>query len=358
MWTKAPAPLVASEISAASACALDRERRVRQYKAMSFRIVDAPAGLEQAIDRLRQALTEWAGGKAETWGEGGQDGASFSRRDDVYLFVAREEASVSIGAALTARDQETLKIELPRRAPARDRKRTALVLDENDAPFLMISIEELRAQGIRDPLKRLTGAAMVKHAAVSGRDYLLIGPLHQPKVADALLALAALSPKFEAHLEKLGAFSEESEEDLYLVSPQVAAAHRVHAKVASALMARLRAAGFQAADLRNGPIRADLCAARADATIAFEIRPDASVAAFLQALGALALIAPGGGSFRRALVLPAAREQLGAALAPFEASFREAGVWVLMYEFKDGAPILWSQVAPTDLPGELRTLFS
>jgi hypothetical protein len=325
---------------------------------MSFRIVDAATGLEQASDRLRQALSEWAGGKAESWGEGGQDGASFSRRDDVYLFVAREEASISIGAALTARDQETLRIDLPRKAPARDRKRVALVIDENDAPFLMVSLDLLRAQGIRDPLKRLTGAPMVKHAAVSGRDYVLIGPLNQPKVADALLALAALSPQFEAHLEKLGAFEEESDEDLYLVSPQVAAAHRVHAKVASALMARLRVAGFQAADLRNGPIRADLAAARADATIAFEIRPDAGVAAFLQALGALALIAPGGGAFRRGLVLPAPREQGGGGLAPFEAACREAGIWVLMYDFKDGAPTLWSHSAPADLPAEVRGLFA
>lgn len=322
---------------------------------MSFHVVDTSAALDQAVHRLRQALTEWAGGGADSWGDETQSGASFSRRDDVYLFVERDEDTIAIGAALTARDRETLRVALPRKAPARDRKRVALVLDENNAPFLMVAAETLREQSIRDPLKRLAGQPLVKRAMVSGRDYVLLGPLTDPKVADAFLALAALSPQFEAHVEKLGGFSEEG--DLYLVSPQVSTAHRVHAKVASALMAKLKQAGFQPAHLSNGPVHADLTAARTDATIAFEIRPDAATAEILQALGALALIAPGGGAFRRALVLPTPREQMHATLAPFESVFREIGVWVLLYDFKDGAVNISSHSAPADLLTDLKTLF-
>jgi hypothetical protein len=321
---------------------------------MSFRIIDTGAALDQAADRLRQALSDWAGG-GDRWDQG----ASYSRREDVYLFVVAEAETLAIGAALTGRDQEILRIEIPRREPTRDRKRAALVMGEDDAPFLMVSLDELRRQGLRDPLRRLAGAPLLKRATVANRDYLLIGPLGHAKIADALLSLVALSPAFERHVEKLGALSGEGEEDdLYLVAPSVAGAHRVRAKIGAALLAGLRGAGFQVADIRNPPIKADFAVARADAAIAFEIRPDADLADFLRALGRLTLIAPGGGAFRRALVLPAPRDNLGAALAPFEAAFRELGVWVLMYDFKDGAAQIGTQSAPADLPEDLRALFA
>jgi hypothetical protein len=334
---------------------------------MALRIVDAELQLDQAYETLRKTLTDWAGGHADPWQKDGRDGlreegASFSRRDDVYLFVMRDAKNVSIGAALTEKDQEILRLEIPRREPAKERKRAALAADDANEPYLMASVDELRRQSIRDPFKRLAGAANVKRANVSDRDYVLIGPLTDTHTADALLSLAALSPAFERHVEKLGALAAQSDEheeaDVYKVSSRVAGAHRVHAKIVEALFEKLRGAGFQVADLRNGPIRADFAAARADAAIAFEIRADAELGDFLKALGQLVLIAPGGGAFRRALVLPAPREQVGGALAPFEAAFREIGVWVLMYDFKDGRASIWTQSAPPELPADLRALFS
>jgi hypothetical protein len=321
---------------------------------MSFRIIDTSAALDQAVARLREALSEWAGG-GDVWA----DGESYARREDVYLFVIAEAEKIAIGAALTGRDEEILRIELPRKEPTRDRKRAALVVGDGDAPFLMVSLDELRRQGLRDPLRRLAGASLLKRATVANREYLLVGPLSQAKAADALLSLAALSPAFERHVEKLGALAGEGEEDdLYLISARVAGAHRVRAKIGATLLAKLRTAGFQVADIRNGPIKADFAVARADAAIAFEIRPDAALSDFLAALGRLALVAPGGGAFRRALVLPAPRDNLAAATAPFETACREIGVWVLMFDFKDGAAQIWSQTAPADLPEDVRQLFS
>ncbi len=334
---------------------------------MSLRIVDAELPLDQAYDLLRKTLAAWAGGKAESWHGDGQsgiteEGASFSRREDVYLFVMRDSKRVAIGAALTAKDQEIFRVEIPRKAPASDKKRAAIVSGAGDELFLMASAYELRRQGIRDPFKRLAGAPNVKRAHVSDRDYVLIGPLGEDRTADALLSLAALSPLFEKHVETLAALAGRSDEreeaDLYRVSPRVSGAHRVHAKVVDALFKTLRGAGFQVAELSNGPIRADFAVARSDGAIAFEIRADAEVNDFLKALGQLSLIAPGGGAFRRALVAPAPRESIGSSLAPFESTFRELSVWLLLYDFKDGAVTIWTQFAPPDLAPELRKLFA
>lgn len=328
---------------------------------MSLRIVDAELPLDQAYDLLHKTLAAWAGGKAEPWQSGGEEGASFSTRDDVYLFVMRNAKRVAIGAALTAKDKEIFRIEIPRKAPASDRKRAAIVSGENDELFLMAAAEELRKQGIRDPFKRLAGAPNVKRATVADRDYVLIGPLGENNTADALLSLAALSPLFERHVEQLAALAGQSdareEADLYAVSPPVAGARRVHAKVVEALFQTLRKAGFQVAELSNGPLRADFAVARADGAIAFEIRADAELNDFIKALGQLALIAPAGGAFRRALVAPAPQTSLGESLASFEATFRELGVWVLLYDFDHSAINLWTAVAPADLAPDLRKLF-
>ncbi|MGE3303268.1 MAG: hypothetical protein AB7M12_09160 [Hyphomonadaceae bacterium] len=335
---------------------------------MSLRIVDTEAQLDRAYGVARAMLAQWGEGGGDPWQKNARDGAvieegaSFSRRDDVYLFIIRDGAHVSIGAALTERDRELLRVEIPRAEPAADRQRAALAVDENDQLFLLASADELRRQHIRDPFRRLTGAPQVKRANISERDYVLIGPLSDPRAGDALLALAALHPLFDRHVEMLGKLAGRSDEreeaEVYRISPRVRSAHRVHAKVVEALFEKLRGAGFQVADLRNGPVRADFAVARSDAAVAFEIRADAELSDFLRALGQLVLIAPGGGAFRRALVLPAPREALGAALAPFEAAFRETGVWVLMYDFRDGEAHIWTQIAPPELPGDIRTLFA
>ncbi|MEJ0023544.1 MAG: hypothetical protein WDN76_08995 [Alphaproteobacteria bacterium] len=328
---------------------------------MSLRIVDAELPLDQAYDLLHKTLAAWAGGKSQPWQHDGEEGASFSTRDDVYLFVMRNAKRLAIGAALTAKDKEIFRIEIPRKSPASDRKRAAIVTGEGGELFLMVSADELRRQDIREPFKRLAGAPNVKRATVSDRDYVLVGPLGEDKTADALLSLAALSPLFEKHVEQIAALAGQSdareESELYTVSPRVAGAHRVHAKVVDALFTMLRGVGFQVAELSNGPVRADFAVARADGAIAFEIRADAELNDFLKALGQLALIAPAGGAFRRALVAPSPQTSLGGALAPLEATFRELGVWVLLYDFKDSAVNIWTAVAPADLPPELRKLF-
>jgi hypothetical protein len=196
---------------------------------------------------------------------------------------------------------------------------------------------------------------------VSGREYVLIGPLTDAHIADALLSLASLAPAFERHVDKIGVLAAQSDArddaELYAISSKVASAHRVHTKVVETLFQKFRAAGFQVADLSSGAARADFAVAGPDGAIAFEIRPDATLGDFLKAIGQLMLIAPAGGAFRRALVLPAPRDAMGAAIAPLETAFREAGVWVLLYDFDGGQVNVWSQLAPQDLPAHLRALF-
>ena len=329
---------------------------------MSLRIADSERQLDLAYANLQTAFAEWAGGKLDPWRSGAQEeGASFSRRDDVYLFIARSGKAISIGASLTARDQEILRVDVKRREAGTGRKRAVIVADEQEAFFLMISLEELRRQGIRDPFKRLSNAPNVKRATVAERDYVLVGPLADPKTAEAFLALAALTPGFERHIDRIGLLAGQSdareEAEIYAISTRVATAHRVHAKVIDALFERFHAAGFHVADLSSGTIRADFAVAGPEGAIAFEIRADATLVDFLRAIGQLVLIAPSGGAFRRALVLPAPREALGAAIAPLEAAFREAGLWVLLYDFEAGKARIWTQSAPADLPRELRGLF-
>src|SRR5262249_44751726 len=157
-----------------------------------------------------------------------------------------------------------------------------------------------------------------------------------------------LNPRFEAHVEKLGALAaasdEQDERDVYRVSDRVARERRVHSKVVDALFMRLRSAGFQIAELTNGPIHADFAVAGAYRAIAFEIRADAELEDFLKAIGQLVLIAPAGGAFKRCMVLPAPRDALGSALAPFEAALHEVGALVLLYDFQNKDVKFWAQV--------------
>jgi hypothetical protein len=333
---------------------------------MGLRIADSEMQLEQAFLQLEKTLTAWAGGRAESWQKDGRDGpreegASYARREDMYLYSEKTPKILSVGAALTAKDRALLTLEIPRREPAKDRKRFAVAFDETDAAYLLISADELKRQNIRDPFKRLAGAPQIKRANVSDRDYVLIGPLTEARSADALLSLAALNPRFEEHVEKLGALAglsdEKDDTDVYQVSQRVARERRVHAKVVDALFARLRAAGFQIAELTNGPLQADFAVHRSDVAIAFEIRADAELEDFLKAIGQLTLIAPAGGAFKRCMVLPAPREALGQALAPFEAAFAEAQIFVLLYDFVEKDVKFWAQVVPQGFPPELRALF-
>jgi hypothetical protein len=91
--------------------------------------------------------------------------------------------------------------------------------------------------------------------------------------------------------------------------------------------------------------------------IAFEIRADAELEDFLKAIGQLVLIAPAGGAFKRCMVLPAPREALGGALAPFEAALAEIGALVLLYDFPNKDVKFWAQIVPPDFPQELRKVF-
>ncbi len=338
---------------------------------MTLRIIDAEVQLDQAFGLLRSTLKAWAGGRDEAWQQEGRDGvraegAAYSRREDVYVAVERDERRWTLSVALTEKDQILLEVAIPRRDPARDRKRFAMAWSDGDEPFLLLGVDELRRQGLRDPFRRLAGAPLVKRANVSDRDYVLIGPLKEEGAPDALLSLAALHPRFEALVERLGALAGRSDEadeaEIYTVSPRVARERRVHAKVSAALFQRLRGAGFQIAELKSGVLRADFAAVRGDKALAFEIRADAEIGGGLKALGQLVAVAPAGGAgsgpgFRRSLVLPGPRESLGSALAPFEAAFRELGVLVLLYDFKDGEVFFWAQAVPPDFPNDLRALF-
>jgi hypothetical protein len=333
---------------------------------MALRIVDAELQLDSAFDQLSKTLAQWAGGKGEPWQKDGREGAreegvSYSRRDDVYLYTEKTQRLHSVGVVLTEKDRALLTIEIPRRDPAKDRKRVAAAIGDAEEPYLLVSADELRHQDIRDPFKRLAGAPQIKRANVSDRDYVMIGPLTDARAAEALLSLAALNPRFEAHVEKLGALAgasdDRDEADVYQVSSRVARERRVHAKVVEGLFARLRGAGFQVAELKNGPLTADFSVARADIAIAFEIRAHAELEDFLKAIGQLVVIAPAGGAFKRCMVLPAPREALGGALAPFEAALKEIWALVLLYDFQDGGVKFWAQVAPPDFPPDLRKLF-
>jgi len=329
---------------------------------MALKIVDGAEQLQASLDTLEATLTAWADGKADHWQEDGrgaprESGATYARRDDVYLFTHQSPREISVGVALAERDRDLVRISLPRREPSKDRKRAALALDDSGASFLLISVDELKRQSIREPLRRLAGAPQIKRANVADRDYVLLGPLDEPRVAEALLALGGLHPLFEKHVEKLGALAGASddldEQELYRPSPRVAKQPRLHAKVVHALFEKLHGQGFEVDELKAGPYRADFAMRRRDLSIAFEIRVAAELEDILKSLGQLLLVAPKGSGAQRCIVLPAPREAMGPALDVFQPALEEAASMVLLYDFKDKAFVFWPHLIPAAAPADL-----
>lgn len=280
---------------------------------MSLRIVDADLQLNQAFDLFERTLKAWAGGRTDEWrkdGPGGivEEGSTYARRDDVYVSVAMTDVTAAIAVVLMPGDVAVLDIALPRRGPARDRRRAALAVDDNGEVFLLAAEEALRAQGVRDAFRRMAGHAAAKRARVGGRDYLMLGPLSDPASVDALLALAALHPTFEAHLDRLARLDAPTPATLYRPSEALAHVHRFADKAAFALAARLRAADYALAAAAAGPFQADVAARRDDAAIAAHVARAVTPGAIAEALGQLALAAPAQHGFFRLLIVPAPRD--------------------------------------------------
>lgn len=329
---------------------------------MALKIVDNADQLETALETLEATLLSWADGKADHWQEDGRNGpresgSTFARREDVYLFSHLTPREISVGVALSERDRDLVRISLSRKEPAKDRRRAALALDDAGATFLLISVEELKRQSIRDPLRRLAGAPQIKRANVSDRDYVLIGPLEEQRVAEALLALGGLHPLFEKHVEKLGALAGASDElddtELYRPSPRATKLHRLHAKVVHALFEKLHGQGFEVEETKAGSYRADFAMRRRELGVAFEIRVAADLEDLLKSLGQLLLVAPKASGMQRCIVLPAPREPLGGTLSVFEAALEEAATMVLLYDYKDNAFEFWPQIVPAGTAAEL-----
>lgn len=333
---------------------------------MGLRIVDAELPLNQALDVLEATLLAWADGRCDLWQSDSargpaETGLSFARKEDVYLFIHRRPGDVSVGVALAEKDRDLVCVTLPRGDPARERRRFALAEDEAGESFLLVAVDELQRQGLRDPLTRLAGAPQVKGARVGERDYVLIGPLGDRRVAEALIAVAALHPLYQRHVEKLGALAAESDAldfvELYKISPRVARQHRVHAKVVNALFQRLHGQGFELDDLRQGFARADFAMSRRDLAVAFEVRAAAEAEDLWKSIGQLVFIAPKGSGWRRCLVLPGPRDPLGSVLAPFEAALAEAEILLLMYDLRDGGITFWPHFTPEAFPNDLARAF-
>lgn len=280
---------------------------------MSLRIVDADLQLNQAFDLFERMLKAWAGGRTDEWRKDGpagvtEEGATYARRDDVYVSVAMTDAAASIGVALMPGDVTVLEIALPRRGPARDRRRAALAVDDNGETFLLAAEEALRAQGVRDAFRRMAGQSAAKRARVGGRDYLMLGPLSDPAAVDALLALAALHPTFEAHLDRLARLDAPTPTTLYRPSETLAHAHRIADKAAFAFAARLRAAEFTLVTAATGPFVADIAGQREETAVAAHVARAVTPAAIAEAMGVLALAAPTQAGFFRLLIIPAPRD--------------------------------------------------
>ncbi|MGE0829250.1 MAG: hypothetical protein AB7O04_07865 [Hyphomonadaceae bacterium] len=335
---------------------------------MTLRIIDAETALEAAIAKFEDALTAWAGAKSNVWQkdwrEGAEaEGASYARREDVYIFVEKQKRDVLIGVSLAERDRDLFRAALPRAAPAADRKRYAIAEDDSDGQsYLLIAADELKRQGIREPFRRLAGVANIKRANVSERDYVLIGPLNDARAADALLSLGGLHPDFERHVERLAALAGESdareETLLYPVSRQVERMHRAHEKIVAALFQTLHGAGYAIDDVETGLFRADFAMSLGAETLVFEIRADAALEDLIKALGQLTLAAPKAAGLTRILALPAPREQLGAALEPYFSTFEEHAISVLIYDFKDGEARFFLERADTGLSDGARALLN
>jgi hypothetical protein len=346
----------------------DNRLELTQHEdAMGLRIVDTETELDAGFAALEDMLTRWAGRKTDAWQKGGRDGpkeegASFAKRDDVYVYIQITRQDAHVGVALTEKDKDILRIGLPRRDPDKQQKRVAMAVDEAGGQFLLVSEDELKSQSIREPFRRLAGAPQLKRATVGDRDYILIGPVSDARTADGLMAIAVLHPEYERFVERVGrgaADSDARDDDLHIypISLAVQRQHRAQTKVVQALFDRARTAGFQVVELKTGPTIADLALSRGDVSIAFEIRADAELEDFTKGVGQLALLAPKSAGWRRCLALPAPREPIGQKLRSLEPAFEELGLMLLFYDFQGNDVSLWAHFTPTDYPADLRQLF-
>lgn len=321
--------------------------------AMNLRLVDSDLQLDQAFDLVERTLKAWSGGRTDDWRRDGpegvrEEGATYARRDDVYVAVSMTDTRAVIGVALMPGDRTVLEITLPRRGPARDRRRAALAVDDNGETFLLIADEVLRQQGVRDAFRRMAGHGFAKRARVGGRDYLMLGPLSDTGAVDALLALAALHPAFEAHLDTLARLDAPAPSGLYRVSDALARQHRLRDKVAFAAGERLMAAGFALVDCAAGPYAADTAARRGDVAAALVVAATASPTAVSEVLGALALVAPHGWS--RLVALPAPRDANDPALALALDGCAALSALSLVYDLRDGEVSFTIAHAPASTP--------
>lgn len=330
-----------------------------------MRIVDEPAQLDLAYEALRAALAAWAGPGSHQWRaqsalEPRGEGASFARRDDLHLYLERSVDKLALGVALTESDEDLLRVEFVREAPARRKRRAAIAIDEGGRFHLLLSIDFLADQDIRAPLAALAGAPLVKGAEIGARQYVLLGPLDAPRVADGLAAIAGLSPGFRRHIARLGDLAADEDERmrsaLYPISRNVARAHKAHRRVVAELYERLSQAGWTNAAPR-APVAADFAMSLAGQTLVFEIRGDAALADLVRGLGQLVVAAPAGTPTARLFVLPAPRDGDAGALAPFQAAFEELGVSVLLYDIRNDALEFRLARADPGLSPQARGLF-
>jgi hypothetical protein len=88
------------------------------------------------------------------------------------------------------------------------------------------------------------------------------------------------------------------------------------------------------------------------------VRGDAEIADLVRGVGQLALAAPRAAALTRFFVLPAPREEAGAALAPFMPAFEELSISVLFYDVRDdGVRFVFFRPDPA-LPARVRALFA
>lgn len=285
---------------------------------MALRIIDNPERLDAALTRLEAGLLAWAGDVADMWRDRvGGFGTSYARSEAVYLFLERDDRDVHIGAALSDGDQSLLSLRFDRRDPAHRRDRWALAEDDTGAVSLMIATAALERQNIRDAFARLAGAAQVKRAQLGQRDFVLIGPLGTARDGEALALLAALHP--DALRANEAADPDEAElGQLYRAAKGVRREHKVAAKAATAVQARLTGTGFVPDQIEVGPLSADLAFSRQDERIAVEILGQTDAGAIALAVGRLALIAPRAAGIDRILVLPEPELEGDGALSAFE----------------------------------------
>jgi hypothetical protein len=191
----------------------------------------------------------------------------------------------------------------------------------------------------------MAGHAFAKRARVGGRDYLMLGPLTEPGAVDALLALAALHPAFEAHLDRLARIDAPAPTHLWRISDGVARLHRSAERAVFAAAQALRRADFTIEAPPEGPFGIEMAARRGDAAIAICAVREASSCAVAERAGALCLAAPTSAGFVRALLVPAPRESDDRTLAALADALADMDVSLVRFDVRDEAVTL-SPVGP------------